>query len=611
MSLKTTHLTLSAVCLFFLSCGVPAPAIEEGYLPSDTNDALGPYLIVVKTWGATDRVRIEWRVGEDENSPLEITAMTEVSPDTWEGQLPGMGPGTRIRLSVVAKGPGGTVRFPARGQHSFVILDEQTGCGDGPACDAGLRCINGQCVAQPACLNDADCDADTQCVDGSCIPRAPCDDGCTPEEICVEDMCVTVPDCTNDDDCPNAFICTDTVCIPAPEPGLCDEILCETGLYCDEETGECIECRGDEECEEDATCSNGFCSEPSCGEDASEPNNEPEEAAPLSPEAIVEGRTCGADPDFFRVVEAPQLAIVESLNGGLFILVQDEAGELIVEESLRAGTQTEFSIQPGWVILIFGEGDATSDYLLFTREDGPIECVDDRFEDNDDRETASRLGATGAYIAAASCPDDDDWFRFRRRQRNEPTKILIKGGRGRLAGALQDPDGNEVAAFEAVPDFIGYQSVVYDGNERDIFFRLSCPGCRVGANYALATRSLDSDCRDDNLEPNDNPDQATPIPGNSGFESSGLIVCAERSDFFRLEHEAGRRQRVTVDFNNARGDVDLWVRDENGRLVDAASGTEDGHTLLIDGNEPSGVYFVEVSLFTAGQATYDLAVDGN
>ena len=126
----------------------------------------------------------------------------------------------------------------------------------------------------------------------------------------------------------------------------------------------------------------------------------------------------------------------------------------------------------------------------------------------------------------------------------------------------------------------------------------------------MATRSLGSECRDDILEPNDQAEQATPIPGNSGFEQSGLVVCADRGDYFLIEHEEGRPQRVSVNFTNARGDIDLWIRDADGRLVGAALGAENGHVITIGPNEPSGRYIIEVQLFSAGQSTYDLSVDG-
>ena len=59
----------------------------------------------------TDSVRLEWRTSGDEDVPLQVIAMTEVAPDTWEGELPGMAPGDTIEVRVVAKGPGG-LSFP-------------------------------------------------------------------------------------------------------------------------------------------------------------------------------------------------------------------------------------------------------------------------------------------------------------------------------------------------------------------------------------------------------------------------------------------------------------------------------------------------------------------
>ena len=65
-------------------------------------------------------------------------------------------------------------------------------------------------------------------------------------------------------------------------------ILCETGTYCDEETGECIECRTDDECGPNGVCLNSFCDERECGDDLAEPNNGPDQTRELPPETVLE-----------------------------------------------------------------------------------------------------------------------------------------------------------------------------------------------------------------------------------------------------------------------------------------------------------------------------------
>ena len=73
------------------------------------------------------------------------------------------------------------------------------GCADDHDCEA-MACLDGQCLADPACLAASDCPAQ-QCTQATCVdfvcgeaaqmPGSPCDDGqvCTADEACAAGVC--------------------------------------------------------------------------------------------------------------------------------------------------------------------------------------------------------------------------------------------------------------------------------------------------------------------------------------------------------------------------------------------------------------------------------------
>jgi len=508
----------------------------------------------------------------------------------------------------VAKGPGGRARFPRTGEHRFTIIDDDGGCGDGPPCEPGSVCVNGQCEPRGECVRDEDCPADERCVDGSCTLVEPCPEGCPPGEICVDGDCQGERDCQSDEDCSSGFSCESGVCVP--EPGICGRVLCETGLYCDPQTGECIECRSDDECDGGSCSDAGFCVERGCGDDLFEPNNGLNEGSNIGFDVAFEGTLCGTDDDVFRLTDDNMRVVIEASAVGVDVLVLDANQQTQLEESINDARGLDFIGQAGWYVILSTARRSSIDYILQTQERPITECIDDRFEENDEREDASRLGATGAYVSGVICPDDPDWFRFRRRQTDEPTEILIKGGVESFAGLLQNSDGGELAMFrprqiEERP----YSSLVYEGNERDIFFRLGCPGCEQGLGYTMVTRSPNVRCRDDQLEPNDSPLAATVLPDSPGFELDEAIACPGNDDFYLFEASSGERRTITVAFSNARGDIDIGLLDGDAMVLDYQLSREDGHSVTIEPEAASRTFYLRVMLFGSREASYVVRVD--
>ncbi len=129
----------------------------------------------------------------------------------------------------------------------------------------GLLVFNGiyvQCHIDEDCPdNSVFCDGGEVCVDGVCVSAG---DPCWPL-ACYEDS-NRCGDCVGDEDCADTFYCNGT---EACDAGRCEssgDPCIGTGLRCDEDLEDCVECFHDGECADDGVycngsevCMDGFC----------------------------------------------------------------------------------------------------------------------------------------------------------------------------------------------------------------------------------------------------------------------------------------------------------------------------------------------------------------
>lgn len=79
--------------------------------------------------------------------------------------------------------------------------------------------------------------------------------------------------------------------------------------------------------------------------------------------------------------------------------------------------------------------------------------------------------------------------------------------------------------------------------------------------------TIQTDCYDP-LEPNDSFGQAREITAGS---YSNLVACASQDDYYRLCLPTGKRFDVTVNFNNADGDIDLELMNDQSVVIDSSA----------------------------------------
>jgi subtilase family serine protease len=121
---------------------------------------------------------------------------------------------------------------------------------------------------------------------------------------------------------------------------------------------------------------------------------------------------------------------------------------------------------------------------------------------------------------------------------------------------------------------------------------------------------LDSGCFDP-LEPNNDIDDAYEVDLISAVTTlSGLLVCSDNRDFYRVCGDLGDFLLMKVQFDHRDGDVDLRLYNENDDLIQRAEGTGDEEAVEIDFLTADHCYTLEVLVIGRGrEVPYELIIE--
>ena len=234
------------------------------------------------------------------------------------------------------------------------------------------------------------------------------------------------------------------------------------------------------------------------------------------------------------------------------------------------------------------------------------DCSSDRFENDDTLVTARPLTA-GTYPALTSCNGDEDWFAVTVGN-NELIEVLLSfqdaigdvnlhlyDSAGAQVDAAQSGTDDERVAYTTRAAGTYYVRVVFNvggGDDDDV----------DGNTYDL-TLGLGAPCTD-RYEDNDLLASATPIA--TGIETA-LRACPSDEDWYEVQVDDNELLTVSSLFDDAMGNIDLRLYNNQGTQVAASlSGTDD--EALAYAGQYAGPYFVRV-LF--GSIHEDDAMPGN
>ncbi|MBN2495776.1 MAG: PPC domain-containing protein [Deltaproteobacteria bacterium] len=245
---------------------------------------------------------------------------------------------------------------------------------------------------------------------------------------------------------------------------------------------------------------------------------------------------------------------------------------------------------------------------------GSSNCEDAAFEPNDDFAHPAALDP-GTYAGLKICPADEDWFLIQM-----PADHYLGVGIGftQANGALRldllDADGTTPLAST---EYETNQAVAYSdvfALPQDAYVRIRGDSSATENSYDLiAISEAQVACNDDSYEPNDTPEQAKAIAEDV---YTGLTCCGD-PDFYTLALLQGDRLRVTIDFDNEQGDLDLWVfdsyhiHDEMLSCENAVgcSTTETDDEQVDVPISAGGTYYVAVGPYQGAHNSYDMLVE--
>ena len=520
-------------------------------------------------------------------------------------------------------------------------------CAQSDDCGLGRVCNNGHCVTYvPDCVEDTDCGEGEVCLDDVCVAGCRGDDDCGRGERCEDFACERLagnngnngnngapcggpcpehqrcevqtqscgPDgtCATDDHCTGQETCLDGVCTPPPQ-ACTRNAECAPSEFCNRESMRCEPgCREANQCREDEVCAHGVCGgPPECIADENEPNDSADAATGVGAGGAFDDLTLCEEDDWFSflafagddvTIEATFVHDLGNINLQLFRpdgeLLQQVASQTDREQiALTLGETGRYTLR------VHGAGRGvfnTYDLrVALTRN-----CTDDDFEPNNTADTATALGP-GAYPDRRICGDDPDWHEIALYTGETLTaSIVFSADLGQLALELHDADGALIERAETEGDG---ESITFTADAPQVV-RVLVPGDADLINgYNLALAVAPPDCAADALEEDDVSEEASDIaPG----EVVAGTLCAEDPDWYTLVLPADVSVSLSLTFDHAAGNLDLFVFADDGLTPVAASETDgDVESIEFDVDEP-GRYFVQVAGRGRSQGEYTLRVDG-
>lgn len=347
---------------------------------------------------------------------------------------------------------------------------------------------------------------------------------------------------------------------------------------------------------------------PECVDDDAEDDDSPQSATSLSVGEVVEGQICAADEDWFVVALPADTEVSVALEFdaqtpmSVALWAPDGESPLAQGEVTPEGQVVTLTPElPGiFLVQVRGEGRYQGAYSLQVTGPTAVCPEDDRLEDNDGIDSPA-LVTPGAVTDLILCGrDDEDWVSFELGEgQSAEVFVLTVAEAGSLSAALYGPDAVD-AESEPVDEARGESSVkrvrVQAGAQAGTWRLRLSPATGDAVPYSLRVNLYDGPlplgCEfDDAFEPNDVVSDAARLERR---QTTDAILCGERSDWFRLDAQAGEVLTVRADFRHADGDLQLVLHGGTPLqpLVESVS-EDDGEYLWFQATQ-SGPLFVEV-----------------
>jgi hypothetical protein len=319
---------------------------------------------------------------------------------------------------------------------------------------------------------------------------------------------------------------------------------------------------------------------------------------------------CSDDEDYY----AFDLGVGDTINidvdfdffdGNINIDLRNSAGTVVAESTnLFTSAESISYIAPSAgryvlnVRLSFDLGSSAIYDLDVSIDEAAPTCIDDGLEDNDTLDTARVIG--GSTAALRVCTGDDDYYEFALGAGDTLTvlaefadaegdiDVRILNGAGAVVASGVTTDDDEILEYVAVEagTYFVRVSLYLDAGSTD--------GNGYALDFDIEEAPVSSACPTDRLENNDSIDDPEPLPPEL---YTGLFVCEDDEDWYRIPLFAGDTITIDLTFAHADGDIDLRLLNSIGGVLRSSVTSSDNEQVEYDITE-DGTYLVRVTLYS-------------
>jgi hypothetical protein len=471
---------------------------------------------------------------------------------------------------------------PADGVCQARACAEDTECGDGAVC-AGEIC-------RPGCRADADCGDGFRCTSTNVCEAEGCTTGsCGDFQFCNEDL--DPPTCEFNGDCDCG----------TPPDGVSDQEWCETqpggnpvcAFYaqqeefeaeyiCSNAANECVEkppCVDDRDCPENEICEpDGPAGKKVCRPGCRDDDGCPPFSICVEAAGNVCRPGCSGDSDCNMDQTCVDFVCVDTCTTRQDCSV---VGQVCtgIPPTCRGCTNDNQCAAVEFCDYSLGSDQEEIDDPLTGLCAPIVTCPDDGYGNNDNADNAfgimTPFDATGDS-SPAFCTENPngDWYELNT-SNGDVVEITLNYDerRGNLDVALLQSNGQQLVASARPPqDDGGTEQLVYGvplGQPLLIQVRGSIVEDFIEYDLTVDVGPAAA-CTDDGYEPNQDTDNATPLPLDmmTGVgEYNGLQVCGDDRDFYELCADANQVVQVDVTADPRFGNVDFIIRDSGGSVL--------------------------------------------
>ncbi|MDY0061384.1 MAG: hypothetical protein RBU45_16365 [Myxococcota bacterium] len=231
-------------------------------------------------------------------------------------------------------------------------------------------------------------------------------------------------------------------------------------------------------------------------------------------------------------------------------------------------------------------------------------CADDAFEDDDGPLQAGELQDGDSHAGLRLCPDDEDWW-----------QIELQQGDTLRLDLARDPAGDPLALEVRRGDTLVVTAPLDEAMEHlelpdlpagSYLLRIFSPVPGGQASYDLWVSVRLESCPVDRLEPDDQPDEATPTECSALVDER--VVCDGDVDYYQVQLPSLGELIARVQARSP-GALDVVLLDRQGTVLAESGGPLEGVTTARRRGLPPGTYLVRVSALDGIPTRYTLQLE--